>query len=219
VDAAARLNPARLPVWTLLICAVAGAVYCAPPLQALLVYDRAAIGNGELWRLVTGNLVHHSASHFAYDVVPLLIAGTLIQIQRLRHFAALCVVASALIGAALYIGKPEIVVFGGLSGIVTAAAVFLCLHGLYVSGFWRWLCLVALACLAAKIGAEMGLGSSLLFGAEPQNFVPVPESHVVGAATALLLFLTAAAKARPMPVINRVISCVMHLHRKARRPA
>jgi rhomboid family GlyGly-CTERM serine protease len=189
VDAAARLNPARLPAGTLLICAIACAVYSAPPLQALLIYDRAAIGDGELWRLVTGNLVHHSASHFAYDVVPLLIAGLLIEIQRHRHFIALCLLSGALIGLALYLGKPEVIEFGGLSGIVTAAVTFLCLHGLDKTGAWRWLCLVVLIILAAKIGAETAFGSSFVLGAGPQNFVPVPESHVIGAATALVLFL------------------------------
>ena len=189
MDAATRLNPARFPLWTLLVCAIAGAVYGSPSLQALLIYDRAAIDDGELWRLVTGNFVHHSASHFIQDVVALLIAGTLMEIQRLRYSAGLYLASAALIGGTLYLGKPEIIVFGGLSGMVTAAVTFLCLHGLDETGAWRWLCLAVLACLVAKIGAEMALGSSFLFTAEPQNFVPVPESHVVGAATALLLFL------------------------------
>ena len=81
--AAARLIPAGFPVWTLLVCAAAGAIHGAPPLQALLFYERAAVDGGELWRLVTGNLVHHSASHFVYNVVPLVIAGALIEMHRL----------------------------------------------------------------------------------------------------------------------------------------
>lgn len=190
MDAATRLNPAGLPIGTLLICAAAGAVYGAPVVEALLIYDRAAIGSGELWRLVTGNLVHHSTLHFVYNVVPLLIIGTLIEVQRIRHFPALCALSGAFIGAVLYLAKPEIVVFGGLSGIVTAAITFLCLHGLDKAGAWRWLCLGVLICLVGKIGVELALGSSLLAGIEPDNFVAVPESHVVGGVTALLLFLS-----------------------------
>lgn len=203
MDAATRLNPVRFPLWTLLVCAIAGAVYSSPPLQALLIYDRAAIGDGELWRVVTGNLVHHSASHFVYDVVPFLIAGTLMEIQQLRYSAALYLASAVLIGAALYLGKPEIIVFGGLSGVVTAAVMFLCLHGLDETGAWRWLCLAVLVCLVTKTGAEMALGSSFLFTTEPQNFVPVPESHVVGAAAALLLFLRTKRTARHHLVTRR----------------
>jgi rhomboid family GlyGly-CTERM serine protease len=189
VDEAARLSSARFPAGTLLICAAAGAVYGAPLFQAPLIYDRVAIGSGELWRLVTGNLVHLSTVHFVYNVMALLLAGALIEIQRHRHFLLLCLLSSALVGVALYFGRPEIAVFGGLSGIVTAAVTFLCLHGLENAGAWRWLCLAVLICLVVKIGVEMALGSSLLLPTEPENFVAVPESHAVGAVTALLLFL------------------------------
>jgi rhomboid family GlyGly-CTERM serine protease len=196
VDAAARLNPAAVPIGTLLICAVAGAIYGAPVLQAVAIYDRAAIGSGELWRLMTGNLVHHSTSHFVYNVVPFLLAGALIEIQGLRRFLALCALSSMFIGATLYIGKPEIAVFGGLSGVVTAAVTFLCLHGLDKAGAWRWLCLAVLICVVAKTGLEMALGSSFLSAVEPGIFVAVPESHAVGAATALLFFLCGRHAAR-----------------------
>jgi hypothetical protein len=45
-----------------------------------------------------------------------------------------------------------------------------------------------LICLALKIGVELALGSSFLFVVE-RDFVVVPESHAVGVATALLMFL------------------------------
>jgi len=68
---------------------------------------------------------------------------------------------------------------------------FLCLHGLRETGTWRWLSLAVLVGVVAKIVIEMALGSSLVFGNESQAFIPVPASHAVGAATALLLFLLA----------------------------
>lgn len=179
----------RLPVATLLICAAAGAVYVMAPLQALFVYDRAAIGGGELWRLVTGNLVHHSGAHLVFNVMAFLVAGALVETQRCRHFFLLCLLAGALIGAALYAARPELIVFGGLSGVVTAAVAYLCLIGLTQAGACRWLCLTASIILVAKIASEMATGSSILLGAKPQDFAPVPESHLVGAAAAILLFL------------------------------
>jgi rhomboid family GlyGly-CTERM serine protease len=197
---AARLIPLRLPLTALLLCGAAGTVFALPQLQALLIYNRAAIDDGEIWRLITGNLVHFSPSHFLYDVVALFAAGALIEIRGYRHFATLCLVSGALIGAIVYIGSPEILVFGGLSGIVTAAVTWLCLNGLTEAGGWQRLCLLALICLAIKLGVEMALGSSLLAGAEPQTFVPVPASHVAGAATALLLFsLTRRAEVSTPP--------------------
>lgn len=189
MDRAARLSSMRLPVGTLLVCVTAAVAYGAAPLQAGLVYDRLAIGEGELWRLLTGNLVHHSGAHLVCNVAPFLIVGALLEIQRSRHFVALCLLAGALIGATLYAARPDLIVFGGLSGIVTALVVYLCLNGLDKGGAWRWLCVIGLVLLAVKIGAEFVSGASLLLSAGPQDFVPVPESHALGAAAALLVIM------------------------------
>jgi rhomboid family GlyGly-CTERM serine protease len=192
VDAAARLMWLRLPPATLLLSGAAGAIFALPSLQALLIYNRAAIDEGEIWRLITGNLVHLSPLHFLYDVVALFVAGTLIETRGYRHFTILCVLSAATIGANVYIGSPELSVFGGLSGIVVAAVTFLCLNGLTETGVWRRLCQVVLICLAIKMGIEMTLGSSLeaLAEGESPTFVPVPSSHVTGAVTALILFVS-----------------------------
>jgi rhomboid family GlyGly-CTERM serine protease len=198
VDAPARLIWPRLPVTTLLLCGAAAAVLALPPLQAALIYSRAAIESGETWRLITGNLVHLSPSHFFFDVVALLVVGTLIETLRYRFFPVLCLASAALIGVTLYAVKPEILVFGGMSGVVTAGVTFLCLHGLREAGAWRWVCLATLICLVIKMSLELAFGWSLLLltGSESQGFVPVPLSHAVGAATALLVF---GATAPPAP--------------------
>jgi len=185
-----RLIPLRIPLATLLVCSAAGVVFAQPQLQALLIYDRAAIDGGEIWRLVTGNLVHFSPSHFLYDVVPLFVAGAVIEMRGSRRFAILCLASAATIGATVYVGRPELSVFGGLSGIVMAAFTYLCLDGLNESGAWRRLCQVALILLVVKMSIEMTLGWSLESFAESESpsFVPVPSAHIAGAVTALILF-------------------------------
>lgn len=190
MDASARLNPVTLPVLTLLLCGAAAVVFVAPALQMAFIYDRAAIAGGEWWRLVTCNFVHHSSTHFAYDVVAFFIAGTLIELRRYRNFWLVCLIAGTTIGAVLYVTTPEMDYYGGLSGIVTAAVVYLCLQGLTEAGPWRALCGLALTIVIAKIGSECAFETSLLTYAEPQLFRPTPMSHVVGAAAALLLFLS-----------------------------
>jgi len=185
-----RLIPLQVPLATLLVCSAAGVVFAQPQLQALLIYDRAAIDGGEIWRLVTGNLVHFSPSHFLYDVVPLFVAGAVIEMRGSRRFAILCLASAATIGATVYVGSPELSVFGGLSGVVMAAFTYLCLDGLNESGAWRRLCQVALILLVVKMSIEMTLGWSLESFAESESpsFVPVPSAHIAGAVTALILF-------------------------------
>lgn len=186
--AQALLSTARLPVRTLVICAAALLVHSVPGLGPLLIYDRAAIADGELWRLLTGNLVHLSDAHLALDLAAFLIAGAIIEQRGYRHFTTLCVSAAALIGVAIYLFEPQLQFYGGLSGVVTAAVVYLCLQGMTESGGWRWLCAAMLTGLSAKLWIELVSGKSLLMIVGSVNFVAVPLSHLTGAVVAVILF-------------------------------
>jgi len=173
----------------LLFCSAAVAVFFVPVLQSALIYDRAAITSGEWWRLLTGNLVHHSTTQLIFDVVAFFIAGTLIEVRRHTHFTILCMVAGACIGIVLYLTEPQMLYYAGLSGIVTASVVYLCLNGLGDTTWWRWLCAGALALVVVKIGFELMFDKTLVGLAEPQLFVPAPLSHVTGGVIALIFFL------------------------------
>ena len=189
MDAEAHLTAIRFPVLALVICASAILIFNSPELQTLLIYDRAAIAHGELWRLVTGNLVHLSTTHLAYNVAAFLIAGTIIEIRGYRLFTTLCNSAAMLIGIILFVVEPAMYFYAGLSGIVTATVTYLCLHGLAEKGAWPWLCAAMLAGLTAKIVVELILGKSFLLAVSTEEFMPVPLSHLIGAVTAILLFV------------------------------
>jgi rhomboid family GlyGly-CTERM serine protease len=172
-----------LPVWTLGICAIAGLVFALPQLQPALVYNREAIGNGELWRLLSGNLVHFSPEHVLKDVLALLVAGTMIELRRYRHFALLCITSGALIGVVLYVMEPTVLVYGGLSGVAIAAITYLALQGTAEGGAYGRVYQIVLVGLLAKIILELAFGSQTSAG-----FVLVPLVHVVGALTAGAMF-------------------------------
>lgn len=196
MEAATRLTAVRLPLWTLAICASAGLVFLLPFLESVLIYDRSAIAQGELWRLVTGNLVHYSAAHLGYDLLALLVAGTMIEMSGYRHYPALCLAAATCIGMVLYWAEPAMLYYAGLSGVATAAIVYLCLHGLTEKGAWRWICAGALLGLGIKVGIEFMLNESLLVASGSSEFQPVPLSHLVGAGVALFLFVLSRLRIR-----------------------
>ena len=185
-----------LPVWTLGICAIAGLVFAVPQLQPVLVYNREAIGNGELWRLLTGNLVHFSPEHVLKDVLALLVAGAMIEMRPYRHFALLCITSATLIGTALYAAETGVLIYGGLSGVAIAAVAYLCLQGATGRGAYGRVCQVVLLVLVAKIMIELSSGMQASAG-----FVLVPISHVVGALTALAVF--AMTRAARFPLLPR----------------
>jgi hypothetical protein len=94
-----------------------------------------------------------------------------------------------MIGIALYLVLPTMDYYGGLSGVVIALVVYLCLHGMKEKNSWGWLCSATLAVVTLKTIYELVFGESLLRPVTLQPFVLVPLSHATGLATALLLFL------------------------------
>ncbi len=179
----------KVPLWTLLLCCGATIVFFVPSLGDASIYDRDLIQNGEWWRLFTGNLVHLSAMHFLYDVIALLVVGAIIELRGDRYLWLVYLLAGVVIGFAVYVSCPELRFYGGLSGIVSAAVVYLCLDGLGDTGGWRWLCGVTLVLIVIKIAIELASGISLLSTTESQPFVTVPASHLAGGCLALMVFV------------------------------
>jgi rhomboid family GlyGly-CTERM serine protease len=185
---AQRIAP-RVPVWTLAVAAFALIIFFFPELGNLLIYDRAAIMHGEIWRLMSANLVHFSPAHLLYNLIAWLIAGTIIELRAYRLFPALCLASSIFISITLILLESELHNYAGLSGMVSAAVTYLCLYGMGEKGVWRWLCASTLVGLITKTVFEMGTGSSFILQMSEEDFVPVPLSHLTGIVAAILIFL------------------------------
>jgi rhomboid family GlyGly-CTERM serine protease len=172
---------------------------------ALLEYDRAAILHGQIWRLVTGNLVHWSAEHFWLDVGAFLILGLAYEQSFKRSvvsFSAFVLAISLSIGAALFVLLPDMGRYRGLSGVDSGifAAALLIEAAQAGKDHRRWLYLAPAALVfTAKIVFECWTGE-LFFGTSSLGDLgqPVPLAHATGALTALPVLL--------MP--NRRIDCM-----------
>lgn len=169
-------------------CAVVVAslwVFFTPPLAAVLVYDRAAVLRGETWRLFTAPLVHFSFSHLFWDLLVFAAAGGVIERAAYRGFRRVCALAALLPGPLLLLSFPELARYGGLSGLATAAVVFLCLgkirEGRGGSGIWATLLLL----VGLKIAVEFVTAVPVFASAAIPGFIPLPSVHLIGAAAAL----------------------------------
>jgi rhomboid family GlyGly-CTERM serine protease len=167
------------------LVAVFGAL---PEASSALVYDRERILAGEVWRMITGNGVHFSKSHFAYDVFAFGVAGLLIELRGHRGFRRLCFLAPVLIGAVVFVTQRDLQIFGGLSGVATAAMVFLCLHGLREQSVWRWVCVLALIAVLVKTGFEFVTGELAFVQGGGIIIKPVPEAHLAGVVSAIVVW-------------------------------
>ncbi len=189
MDAAARLNLRHVPWVTLGLALATLLVHALPALGSLLVFDREAIAQGEWWRLWTGNLVHFSATHLGYDLLALLVAGVIVERDGAACYAALLAVSALVIGLVVLATLPALRYFGGLSGVVVAVVVYLCLAGLRARGLWRAVCATVLGLVVLKLIVELATGEALLAGTLGDGIVAVPQSHVAGALCAAALFL------------------------------
>ena len=158
-----------------------------------LQYDRSAILTGEVWRLVTGNMVHWSSEHFALDVGVFLVVGCLYEPIIRRAYPWLMLATASTVGVVLFLFQPELATYRGLSGVDSGQfAVALGIESLLA---WqqrrRWLWVgPAAAVFVLKIFYECGTGQ-LFFGTESLGDIgwPVPLSHAAGVG-AVLGFVT-----------------------------
>jgi len=127
------------------------------PVFGGLRYERSTIAAGELWRLVSGNLVHASGQHLLVNLAGLALVSLLFPGDYSRREWSLIALASALaVAAGLWWGSPEVEWYVGLSGV---------LHGVLAAGaiaWWRshlrWMAIVLTAILVVKLAGEQLLG-------------------------------------------------------------
>jgi rhomboid family GlyGly-CTERM serine protease len=166
----------------LLGLAAAGAYLAWGSAPEAWVFDRAAIAQGEWWRLLTGHWVHSDPAHAAWDISMLLVLGAAFE-PRLGWRLPLVLLASSVgVDAWLWWGASSLHYYCGLSGI---------LHGLLGCGLWvLWrdqrhpLIAITAAGVVAKTVIENGSGEMVL----TQTAWPgVPMAHLVGLCCGILL--------------------------------
>lgn len=151
--------------------------------RAWLQYDRAAILDGQWWRLLTGNFAHLGWYHLFLNEAGLLVLVLLCpQPLPLRVWLRRVVLLALGVSAGLLLFVPELTTYVGMSGVI---------HGLFVLGLVPQVLrrdLIAFGCLlylVGKIGWELYAGAPLSDEAAIGGRVVV-ESHFFGTISALL---------------------------------
>jgi rhomboid family GlyGly-CTERM serine protease len=187
----------RIPAVTCSLLGLSLLVYGFPQASDLLAFDRAAVLQGELWRLVTAPFVHFSASHLFWNILVLCAAGWAAEAAGQRGFRWVCMIACAIPGPLYLLAFPEIGRYGGLSGLATGAAAYFCLCRALESKRNRTLWWIILFLMGAKIIVEAALGASLFVRAGGMPFRALPSAHVVGYLGALATFCVTRPAGRP----------------------
>jgi rhomboid family GlyGly-CTERM serine protease len=185
-----RLFHARRGDWALPVAlsALLLAIYLAVPGAAPdWRYDRAAILDGEAWRLVTGHLLHADVHHLGWNVFGVLLVWFLFaRDYSPRQWLAILLLSTAVTSAGFLLLEPELDWYVGFSGV---------LHGCMAAGLVAWLrstrdpltWLVA-GLFVAKLAWEHFQGA-LPFTAGTLTLPVVHEAHTYGAIGGLLAAL------------------------------
>ena len=176
------------PVTTILIIG-AFLTYFSQGLSGILVYDRSLILSGEIWRLLSGHLVHFSKGHLLSDLLTFAVAGLIIESRRYSGFGLLCVISAVGVGVVSLLFLPDMYRYGGLSAINISAITYLCLFSLNKNEPKRWVYLVILLLTVFKIIHEIATGQMLFTSADNTSIVPVPLAHLTGIIVAILFFV------------------------------
>lgn len=176
------------PVTTVLIVGAFVTFFCQG-LSGMLVYDRSSILSGEIWRLLSGHLVHFSKGHLVLDLLALAVAGLIIESRRYPGFGLMCVISAVGVGVVSLLFLPDMYRYGGLSAINITAITYLCLFSLNKNEPKRWVYLAILLLTVFKIIHEIATGQMLFASADNTSIVPVPLAHLTGIIVAILFFV------------------------------
>ena len=166
----------------------------AAGLDAACAWDRAAIADGEVWRLVSGHFVHLSWSHLFLNLAGLaLIAWIVGGAWPWQGWLLVSLACLASIGTGLWILNPELAWYVGLSGL---------LHGLLAAG------LVAgirrreaeSAVLAVLVGAKLvweQLAGPLPGSEGASGGAVIVDAHLYGAVGGVLVAVMMWRRVRP----------------------
>ncbi len=160
-------------------------------MQAGLYFDADALVTGELWRLISGHLIHADFSHWAWNTLALIVLGSFLEVRSRRLFAYSLLSGVVAVDLLLLSPLAGIDQYCGLSGVLNA------LLGVVLFCYWldtrSWLVVFsALLCLG-KILLEMVFDTSLLTNI---SWPPLPAAHLAGVVGACALLVIIGGKAR-----------------------
>lgn len=176
----------RIPWLTLTLAGLTVALFAAlGPAPVDWVFDRAAIADGEWWRLLSGHWVHSDGAHLGWNLAALILLGALIETDRRRLLLAGLFGGSLAVDIAVWTLLPDMSHYCGLSGVLNTLLLLALgtLHGRSSSAL-----LISVAAFSLlKIVVELFAGHALL---TDTAWTSVPLAHLAGWTLGVMIVAT-----------------------------
>ena len=156
-----------------------------PELHEILRFDRAALGQGQLWRLWTGHWVHLSHSHLGWNLTAMVLAATWLELIRPNSLLRFAAVAAPLLSLGLLALDANLAFYGGLSGVGTGVITLLGLILIKSRPTDRWMGIALLSLVAFKLAHDALTGTAMLSEFANKDIQTTPLAHALGSLLAV----------------------------------
>ena len=172
----------RLLRFAQVVCGISVIAFFCQQYFDLLVFDKAAITQGEYWRLLSGHFTHSSFSHAFWDVIAFSASLVWLATYSIRALIPSVVAGVLLVNILLLSNWSPINYYCGLSGILfsplIAAAYLHAKHHKNLIG------VMPLLLIVIKLIADLITQETVFVNT---HWYAYPESHLAGAVAGLLV--------------------------------
>lgn len=173
---------ARLLRFAQVACGITVIAFFCQQYFDLLVFDKAAITQGEYWRLLSGHFTHSSFSHAFWDIIAFSASLVWLATYSTRALISAVIAGVLLVNILLLSTWSPINYYCGLSGILfsplISAAYFHAKHHKNIIG------VMPLLLIGIKLIADLITQETVFVNTQWQAY---PESHLMGAVAGLFV--------------------------------
>ena len=160
---------------TILVCILG---YSFESVAALLIYDREAIIDGEIWRLFSSIFIHLSLTHLVLNLLVFIVLSFFLKNNNI--FMLLYLIMLLFQGIILFVFDKNMMYYGGISGMNYAFIFYLGLSYCSPSNIEKSMIQIGLLLLSVKVILEFFNYSLLVNYIEKETFTVSSLSHIVG---------------------------------------
>jgi rhomboid family GlyGly-CTERM serine protease len=191
------MSPLKANYVALLLAATVMLLHFVPEATVWLQYHRAAIADGQVWRLLTSHWVHYDADHLKWNLITLVSSSIVAERLDRKRFVLYLLIAMPVVGIATFVFSPQIHLAAGYSGLATGVLALILLGMARMN--WQaepWVSIVAMLLFFLFLANETGnLASVTPYEAltgrstRPEVGAQVVAAHLQGMVVGILVAL------------------------------
>ena len=161
-----------------------------PAAREALIYDKAHIAAGQIWRIWTGHLVHFGWQHWLGDAWLFLLLGRILERRNPWITYSTLLFLPLVTAEAITLFVPAMLRYAGLSAINVSLLIFLSLRGWSTDRReWIWPAILALHALEMLLEIHQGGQGGAMVAFDDPTVKVATTAHLAGILVGVLSWL------------------------------